>query len=254
MKNLNTDELETKIIETYREVAQNPNGEFHFEMGRHLAEKLGYSSEELEQVPQEAVDSFAGVGYHFGLANIRSGDSVLDLGSGSGMDMFVAALKVGKSGKVVGLDMSDEQLEKAETLSTRSHFGNVFLKKGHIEALSFDDESFDVVVSNGVINLSPEKEKVFSEVYRVLRKGGRMAISDIVTEKELTEDIVSDANLWASCIGGALQENIYKTIIEKAGMRVISILDNLRYNFLSESAQWATGKFGVKSISLLAEK
>lgn len=251
---VNKKELETKVKEMYRAVAQKPHGDFHFEIGRRLAEKLGYQSKELDQVPPEAVDSFAGVGYHFGLANIRSGESVLDLGSGSGMDTFVAALKVGENGRVTGVDMSDEQLEKAENLCSQSKFNHVSFLKGYIEALPFSDESFDVVISNGAINLSAEKEKVFSEVGRVLRKGGRMAISDIVTENELTEGITRDATLWASCIGGAMQEDKYRSTIENAGMRLVSMQDNPQYRFLSTSAQGASKEFGVKSISLVSIK
>lgn len=151
-------ELETKVKEMYRAVAQNPNGEFHFEMGRKLAEKLGYPTSDLDQLPPEAIDSFAGVGYYFDLANIQEGEHVLDLGSGSGMDVFFAALKVGPSGKVVGVDMTDAQLEKAEVLRTEGEFQSVSFRKGYIEALPFQDAQFDVVVSNGVINLSPEKK------------------------------------------------------------------------------------------------
>ena len=254
MENVNQEELETKVKKMYSAVAQNPHGDFHFEMGRNLAEKLGYSSEDLDKVPPEAVDSFAGVGYHFGLANIQAGESVLDLGSGSGMDTFVAALKVGENGKVTGVDMTDEQLEKAENLCARLNYNRVSFKKGYIEALPFDDKSFNVVISNGVINLSAEKEKVFKEVGRVLRKGGRIAISDIVTEKELIKNITCNATLWASCIGGAMQENKYRSAIEKAGMCVVSIQVNPQYQFLTKSAQGASKEFGVKSISLLAEK
>ena len=128
-------ELETKVKEMYRAVAQNPNGEFHFEMERKLAEKLGYPTSDLDQLPREAIDSFAGVGYYFDLANIQEGEYVLDLGSGSGMDVFFAALKTEPSGRVVGVDMTDAQLEKAEVLRTQGEFQSVSFRKGYIEAL-----------------------------------------------------------------------------------------------------------------------
>jgi len=251
---VNKEELEAKIKEMYRAVAQNPHGNFHFEMGRGLAEKLGYPSVDLDKIPREAIDSFAGVGYHFDMADIKAGERVLDLGSGSSMDAFFAALKVGKSGKVVGVDMTDEQLKKAEDLRAQFGFDNISFQKGYIEELPFEDESFDVVISNGVINLSAEKERVFAEAGRVLKRGGRLAISDIVSEQELPEGITCDATIWASCIGGAMQVDKYKAAIEAPGMRLVSILENPQYQFLSQSAQGASKKYGVKSISLLAKK
>jgi len=247
-------ELETKVKEMYRAVAQNPNGEFHFEMGRKLAEKLGYPTSDLDQLPREAIDSFAGVGYYFDLANIQEGEHVLDLGSGSGMDVFFAALKVGPSGRVVGVDMTDAQLEKAEVLRTQGEFPSVSFRKGYIEALPFQDAQFDVVVSNGVINLSPEKEKVFQELSRVLKPGGRLAVSDVISREELPEGVTCDATLWASCIGGAMQIDRYEAAIEGAGLRLVTVRENPRYQFLSSSAQGASDKYGVKSISLLATK
>ncbi len=251
---VNKKELETKVKEMYRAVAHNPNGQFHFEMGRKLAERLGYPTSDLDRLPQEAIDSFAGVGYHFGLANIQEGEHVLDLGSGSGMDVFFTALKVGSSGRVVGVDMTDAQLEKAEALRVQAGFQRVSFRKGYIEILPFKDAQFDVVVSNGVINLSPEKEKVFRELSRVLKPGGRLAISDIVSEKELPEGVTCDATLWASCIGGAMQIDQYEAAIEGANLRLVSVQDNLQYQFISSSAEGASNKYGVKSISLLATK
>ncbi|HEX3034102.1 MAG TPA: methyltransferase domain-containing protein [Thermodesulfobacteriota bacterium] len=251
---VNKEELEAKVKEMYTEVAQNPHGDFHFEMGRGLAEKLGYPSVDLDKIPQEAIDSFAGVGYHFDLANVKKGERVLDLGSGSSTDAFFAALKAGENGKVVGVDITDEQLKKAEDLRARFGFDRVSYQKGYIEELPFEDESFDVVISNGVINLAAEKERVFAEAGRVLKRGGRLAISDIVTEQEMPEGITCNATIWASCIGGAMQIDRYKAAIEASGMRIVSIRENPQYQFLSQSAQGASKKYGVKSISLLAEK
>lgn len=200
------------------------------------------------------IDSFAGVGHFFHLANLASGEAVVDLGSGSGMDTFVAAVKVGASGRVTGVDMTDEQLAKAERLREEAGFANVTYKKGYIEETGVETGSADCVISNGVINLAPDKERVFREAARLLKKGGRLAIADIVTDLALPEGIVCNADLWAACIGGAAQRDAYRTAIEAAGLRVAEVQDNPEYKFISDSAQGATKKFGVKSVSLLAIK
>lgn len=251
---LNTEELETKVKDMYRQVAQNPHGEFHFEMGRALAERLGYEPADLDRIPAAAIESFAGVGYYFHLADVQPGESVVDLGSGSGTDTFVAALKAGNSGKVVGVDMTDDQREKAERLRDEAGFNNVTYLKGYIEELPLEDASFDVVISNGVINLSADKPSVFREVVRVLKPGGRLALSDIVTEVQLPDGITCNATLWAACIGGAMQQDDYRAVIEAAGLRVEQKQDNPQYLFVSDNALGATKKYGVKSISLLAVK
>ncbi|MDL5362634.1 methyltransferase domain-containing protein [Halalkalicoccus sp. NIPERK01] len=253
-QSLDVERLEREVKEVYRDVAQAPDGEFHFEMGRPLAERLGYPPEDLDRVPGEAIASFAGVGYHFDLAAIEEGEDVLDLGSGSGMDAFVAALHAGESGSVTGLDMTDEQLENARRLRDDGGFGNVSFEKGYIEDLPFEDGSFDVVISNGVINLSAEKERVFDEAYRVLRPGGRLALSDIISEERMPESIKTNADLWAACIGGAEQVDDYTTTVEASGFDVNEVRENSQYEFVSERAQGACNKYGVKSVGLAARK
>lgn len=253
-KKLDTVELELKVKKMYSDVALNPQGEYHFEMGRALAEKLGYKKTDLDQIPAAAIDSFAGVGYYFDLANLKEGDYVLDLGSGSGMDVFVAALKVGKAGRVSGVDMTNEQLEKSERLRKENNFDQVSFYKSYIEKLPFEDSIFDVVISNGVINLSAEKQKVFAEVARVLKPNGKMVIADIVTEKQLPENVTCNSTLWAACIGGASQQDDYKNAIEKTGMEVLYVKTNDAYGFISKSAKGASKEYGVKSVSLLAQK
>jgi len=252
---VDTADLELKVKSMYRDVALEPGKEYHFEMGRRLAEKLGYDSNDLDNIPQASIESFAGVGYFFDLAAIKEGDNILDLGSGSGMDAFIAALKTGRSGYVTGVDMTDEQLEKANRLVEDFNDDNITFVKGKIEELNFDDATFDVVISNGVINLCPEKTKVFNEIARVLKPGtGRLALADIVSREQLPENIVCNSTLWASCIGGAAQEDNYKTLIEKPGMQVVDVKRNTQYEFISKSARGASDKYGVKSISLLAHR
>lgn len=247
-------ELEGKVQAMYRDVAENPHGEFHFEMGRALAERLGYSPSDLDRVPAEAIDSFAGVGYYFHLLGDMDGARVLDLGSGAGMDTFVASLIVGPTGTVIGLDMTDSQRAKAEALRRRDRFRNVTYVKGYIDAAPFEDGSFDVIISNGVINLAVDKPQVFREIARLLRPGGRLAIADIVTDVLLPESISCNTTLWAACIGGAWQVGRYKDAIESAGLRITAEQANDQYWFLSDNAQGATKKFGVKSVSIRADK
>lgn len=247
-------DLELKVKAMYREVAENPQGEFHFEMGRALAERLGYRPADLDRVPAESIASFAGVGYYFHLLDNLLNARVLDLGSGSGMDTFVASLLTGPAGTVVGLDMTDSQRAKAESLRQRQGVRNITYVKGYIDAAPFEDGSFDVVISNGVINLAVDKPQVFREIARLLRPGGKMAIADIVTEVVLPETISCNSTLWAACIGGAWQLGRYKDAIETAGLRIVAEQVNEQYRFLSDNAQGASRKFGVKSVSLRADK
>jgi arsenite methyltransferase len=237
----------------YCHVARQPHGQYHFEMGRGLAERLGYPSELLDRIPEQAIESFAGVGYFFDLAGLDEDESVVDLGSGSGMDAFAAALQVGSGGRVVGIDMTPEQIEKSERVLAKTDLDQVEFLQARIERLPAEDESFDVVISNGVINLCPNKEGVFAEAARILRPGGRLAIADIVSEQQLKDSIVCDVDLWASCIGGAAQRDAYRETIEDAGMRIEEVRGN-PYEFVSERARDASAKYGVKSVSVLAVK
>ena len=251
---VNRADLETKIQAMYRDVAQNPHGEFHFEMGRAMAERLGYRPADLDRIPAEAIDSFAGVGYYFHLLDDMEGARVLDLGSGSGMDSFLASLITGPTGTVIGLDMTDAQRAKAEALRRRYGVRNVTFVKGYIDNAPFEDGGFDAVISNGVINLAVDKPQVFREIARLLRPGGRLAIADIVTDVLLPETISCNTTLWAACIGGAWQVDRYREAIEAAGLRIVADQVNDQYRFLSDNAQGATRKFGVKSVSLRADK
>lgn len=251
---INPFELEAEIKAMYRRVALEPNSEFHFELGRRLAERLGYAPARLDRVPASAIDSFAGVGHHFDLAELGAGERVLDLGSGSGMDAFVAATYVGSEGRVVGVEMTDAQREKATSLRDASggQFPQVEFVAGRIEELPLPKESFDCVISNGVINLVVEKERVFREAFRVLKPGGRLALSDIVTATVLPPSVVCDATLWAECIAGAMHREHYQKALEDAGLTIQVVQSNPQYQFLAGRASRSARKFEVTSVSLLA--
>jgi arsenite methyltransferase len=246
---LDRTELEQRVKRMYEEVALEPEHEFHFETGRALAERLGYPPADLDPIPAGALDSFAGVGYFLDLAAIAPGDAVLDLGSGSGTDSFAAALK---ADRVVGVDMTDAQLGKARELAADGGFENVEFRQGYIEEPPVDEAEFDCLISNGVVNLSPDKPAVFAAAARVLRSGGRFALADIVSADQLPGGITCDASLWAACIGGAMQQDRYREAIEGAGFEIEAWRENPEYGFVSERADNATQKYGVVSVSLLA--
>jgi arsenite methyltransferase len=253
-RTLDTQELEQRVKHMYEEVARDPDADFHFETGRALAERLGYAADDLDRIPAQAIDSFAGVGHFLDLAALEPGEAVLDLGSGSGMDSFLAALAVEPEGRVVGVDMTDQQLAKARVLAAEAGIDNVEFREGYIEDLPVEADAFDCVISNGVINLSPDKAAVFGAVARALRSGGRLALADIVTTEQLPEGVTCDASLWAACIGGAMQRDAYREAIESAGLEIIEWRENEQYRFVSERADNAVRKYGVKSISLLARR
>ncbi len=249
-RELDTVDLEQRVKSMYEQVALDPNRPFHFETGRPLAERLGYPAAGLDLIPGESIDSFAGVGYFFDLAAPAAGETILDLGSGSGMDSFLAALAVGPSGTVIGVDMTSAQLEKSRRLAT----GDVEFRQGYIEEPPVEAGSVDCLISNGVINLSADKPRVFAAAARALRPGGRLAIADIVTAVQLPAGVTCDAALWAACIGGAMQADGYREAIEAAGFHVSTVRENTAYRFVSDRAADATSKYGVTSISLLAHR
>jgi ubiquinone/menaquinone biosynthesis C-methylase UbiE len=251
---LDVADLQRRVQAVYEQVAQEPRRTYHFEMGRELALRLGYPKDLLDEIPAEALESFAGVGYFLDLAAPRTGERVLDLGSGSGTDSFAAATLVGPTGQVTGVDMTQAQLSKAERLRAARTLDQVRFLDGRIEHLPVADASYDAVISNGVVNLSADKATVFAEAARVLVPGGRLAIADIVAERPLAESITCNAELWAACVGGAAQIDNYLATIEKAGLRVETIRENTAYAFLSGSARGATETYGIKSVSLLAVK
>jgi arsenite methyltransferase len=245
--------LEAKVREMYGQVAREDEAALHFEVGRPVAEWLGYPGELLDAIPTESLASFAGVGQHLDLAALAPGAAVLDLGSGSGTDVFCAAVQVGPAGRVVGVDFTREQLDKATRLRDRDGFSQVSFAEARIDELPFDDATFDVVISNGVINLSVVKHRVFAEAARVLRPGGRLALSDIVSGKPLRERTRRNVDLWAACIAGAIPRTSYVAAIEAAGFSVGDVRRN-DYRFVSERALDACSTYDVESVSLVAER
>ncbi len=192
---VDVDVLREEIEKTYTEVSTNPDQEFIFPTGRAWAEELDYPPE-LANVPEASVESFAGVANHFLLGRIEQGATVLDLGCGAGTDLLIAAQMVGPEGRAIGIDMTASMLEQARKSAEEMGLANVELHEGLIESVPLEDESVDVVISNGVIDLVPDKEAVFSEIDRVLRPGGRLQIADVVIHKEVSEDARKRIDLW----------------------------------------------------------
>lgn len=187
-----------------------------------LSRLIGYSDAQLNDVPDGA-NLGLGCGNPIAIASLKTGDVVLDLGSGTGFDAFLASRKVGSSGKVIGVDMIDKMIKKANENATKCNYTNVEFRKGDIEELPVDDNSIDVIISNCVINLAPNKEKVFKEAYRVLKLGGRAMISDIVLTKQLPEELQMNEELLTSCISGAIVKQEYLKLLVKVGFLDIKI-------------------------------
>ena len=192
------------------------------------AKSMGYSEDEIKSIPAEAVMGL-GCGNPTALAELKEGETVLDLGSGGGLDVFLAAKRVGDKGKVIGVDMTTEMIENAKENARKGGYKNVEFRLGEIESLPVEDGSVDAIISNCVINLSPDKSATFKEAFRVLKPNGRILISDLVTEGKLPEDIRKSFDAWAECIAGALEKQEYLDTIKKAGFRDVEIVAQHTY-------------------------
>jgi len=188
--------LRDAIQKTYTSVSEEQDRDFVFPTGRAWARQLGYPQQELARVPDESVESFAGVANPFGLGPIAAGETVLDLGCGAGTDLLIAAQMAGPGGRAIGIDMTAAMTDRARASAREMGLDNVELHEGLIETLPLGDESIDVVISNGVIDLVPDKDAVFSEIKRVLRAGGRLQIADVVIHREVSEEGKRDIDLW----------------------------------------------------------
>jgi len=193
---VDVDVLRDEIRKTYTDVSTAPEQEFIFPTGRAWARELGYPEPELARIPQATVESFAGVANHWTLGRIEPGSVVVDLGCGAGTDLLIAAQMTGPTGRVIGVDMTATMLERARQSATEMGLRNVELHESLVEALPLDDASVDVVISNGVIDLVPDKDAVFDEIDRVLRPGGRLQLADVIIHSEVSEDARSRIDLW----------------------------------------------------------
>ena len=193
---VDVDVLRDEIRKTYTDVSTAPEQEFIFPTGRAWAQELGYPEPELSRIPQATVESFAGVANHWTLGGIEPGSVVVDLGCGAGTDLLIAAQMTGPTGRVIGVDMTATMLARARQSATEMGLGNVELHESLIEALPLDDASVDVLISNGVIDLVPDKDAVLDEIDRVLRPGGRLQVADVVIHHEVSEDARTRIDLW----------------------------------------------------------
>src|SRR2546426_1349299 len=193
---LDVELLRCEIRKEYAEVATDPQKGFHFHTGRPLAQLLGYEDAWLERVPERSIESFAGTGNPFALGPIRPGERVVDVGCGAGIDSLIAARMVGDAGSVIGADMTPEMLAKARMSASDAGLANIQFRHGHAEALPVEDEWADVVISNGVVNLCPDKVQVFREMFRVLRPAGRIQVGDILVQKAVPDSAKRDIDLW----------------------------------------------------------
>lgn len=242
------------VKQMYTDVANRPEMGFHFPTGRPACEFLGYPKEQLDAVPPTALESFAGVGYPFLVGAIKPGDVVLDIGSGAGTDVLIASLLTGDNGKVFGLDMTEAMQAKLRSNIDKMGVTNVEPIAGNAEDIPLDDETVDVITSNGVLNLVPDKQIAFAELYRVMKPGGRLQISDIIIQRceEELEESRNNPKLWAECIVGALYEDYYTGWLQEAGFKDVEVLLHQDYFGKSEneSTRDVAKYFNAESITI----
>jgi ubiquinone/menaquinone biosynthesis C-methylase UbiE len=240
------------VKDMYTAVATAPRRGFHFPVGRDACLTVGYPSEVLEALPAEALESFAGVGYPFRAALIRPGDTVLDVGAGSGTDALHAARLAGPQGKVFALDMTPAMSAKLRSLVSRQGVANVEVLEGNAESIPLADATVDVVTSNGMLNLVPDKPRAIGEIRRVLRPGGRVQIADIVIRRPVTLDCATDPKLWAECVVGATVDEDYLALFRAAGFDEVTVLREFDYFAHSPSAETRdiAGRFGARAVEI----
>lgn len=228
MLNLTPEEIKKMVKDKYSEVAKDPCGVFNFPVGRAFALKVGYPKEVLDNLPQSLCESFTGANNPQPFVELKEGEIVLDLGCGAGLDLYFYAQAVGLPGKVYGLDISDDMVKRARENIEKVGIKNVEIQQGESDRLPFTDNFFDVVASNGIYNLSPDKEAVMREVFRVLKPGGRTVFCEIVLKEPLSDEERKNANDWFRCIGGALVEKDFLSLMAKVGFRNIEVISTIR--------------------------
>jgi arsenite methyltransferase len=240
----------------YTDVARDPDQGFHFPTGRGACEFEGYPPELLDPLPRGAVASFAGVGFPFAAEVIQEGQTVLDVGSGSGTDVLIAASLVGPQGEVVGLDMTAAMRERLRENAAEMGAGHVRALEGTAEEIPLPDGSVDVVTTNGVLNLVPDKPKAVAEIHRVLRSGGWVQVADIVLAEAPSEACRSKPELWAECIVGATKEGEYLDLFRDAGFQEVEVLHRIDYfsRSPSEATRDLAGSLGARAIVLRGRK
>ncbi len=222
------------------------------DLAQNISKSIGYTEEELKAVP-EGANLGLGCGNPVALASLREGETVLDLGSGAGFDCFLAASKVGENGRVIGVDMTPEMLEKARENASKGKYTNVEFRLGEIENLPVADNSVDIVISNCVINLAPDKRRVFAEAFRVLKPGGRLMISDMVLLKELPDFIKKSIEAYIGCLSGAIMRDEYIGTIKAAGFQEVSIMDETSFP-IEGIANDPTAKAIIENLEIPPEK
>ena len=254
--NFDVNTLRSQVVATYDRVARDPHAHYHFHRGPAYARDfLGYDGDELAELPKTATERFAGVGNPLAIGEIAPGSVVLDHACGAGMDLLLAARRVGPSGRAIGIDMTPAMLERARKAAREAGLaGIVEVHQGLFENLPLPDASVDVVISNGVLNLAPDKVAVLHEVHRVLKPGGRLFLADVVVQRELTAEARGNPELWAACIAGALVESELPHVAASAGLidgRVVR-----RFNcFYDTTAEAKVAKdLFIQSVNFLARK
>ena len=228
LNKMSPDEIKEAVKEKYGQVAKNPCATFNFPVGKEFAIKVGYPQDILDKLPKSMYESFTGANNPQPFIELKEGNIVLDLGCGAGLDLYFYAKTVGKNGKVYGLDISEDMVNKASSNMEVLGIKNVEIKCGHSDDLPFQSDLFDVVASNGIYNLSPDKEAVMREVFRVLKSGGRTVFCEVVLKDKLPADVRKNIDDWFRCIGGALPEKDFIVLIEKVGFRNIEVISRIR--------------------------
>ena len=228
LSRMTSDEIKEAVKEKYSQVANEPCCSFNFPVGKAFAIDVGYPKDILDELPQTLTESFTGANNPQPFIELKEGETVLDLGCGAGLDLYFYAMSAGSSGKVYGLDISPDMIEKAQNNMDLAGINNVELVCGSSDQLPFKDDFFNVVASNGIYNLSPDKETVLKEVYRVLKPGGRTVLCEIVLKDKLPADIINDINDLFRCIGRALPENDFLALMEKVGFKNTLVISRIR--------------------------